>query len=152
MDHEADQHGRPDIPPIPVKREFVAIYSDGTGGRWFLVFARSAEEVSIRYPMLDVFELADAPSVGTMDLERLRVFVAPGVDPVAPARGRDAAARDEFLAYRDRVLREVAENNARSNLPREVAERMHHVPQWIDIDDDAGFVEYLRTLPAPYSR
>lgn len=152
MDNETNQHGGLDLPPVLVKREYVAIFSDGSGGLWFLVLAPSAEAVSTKYPLLKVFSVANAPSVETMDLERMRVFVGPGVDPLKPVRHRSQAEQEQFLAYRERVLREVERNNERSRIPHDVAERIRMAPLWVDIDDDEAFLEYLGTLPPPYDR
>ncbi|GIG55007.1 hypothetical protein [Demequina activiva] len=128
-----------------MKREFVGILDDVNGGIWFIVRAESAERVSRALPQLHVFEIAEAPSVEMMDLDRLRAQVGAGVDPREPVADRDLAAQEEFLRYRERVMEQLRDVEARSQVPREVRERVAPLPRWLDIDDCGELAAYLKT-------
>lgn len=127
-----------------MKREFVGICDDVNGGIWFIVRAESAERVSRALPQLHVFEIAEAPSVELMDLDRLRAQVGAGVDPREPVADRDPVAQEEFLRYRERVMEQLREVDARSQVPQEVRERVARLPRWLDVDDCDELAAYLQ--------
>ncbi len=135
-----------------MSNEYVGIYSDGTGGQWFIVRALRADLVAARYPKLKVFPVDDAPPRDAEYLERLRVFVAPGVDPLEPVRDRTPQQQKEFLAFRSQVLKEARQRRLVSQVPEDIRARTDRVPLWVDIENDGGLREYLESLPPPYDR
>ncbi|MEO7567317.1 MAG: hypothetical protein ABIS49_11795 [Aestuariivirga sp.] len=53
-------------PMSSIKREFVAVYDYGQGGVWFLIIARSRQEIEGRFSFLKVFE--EKPDIVTWEI------------------------------------------------------------------------------------
>jgi len=122
-----------------MKREFVAEYVHGMGHNVFIVYAVSATDVSRRYPLFSVYELADWPSLTGDRLEWYRAFPGAGRDRDAAVRGRSEADRRGFLDFQTSVWNEALRRRREGGFPGTTLEDIASTQYWVDIDDDADF-------------
>ncbi len=45
-----------------VKRKFMAVYDYGMGGTWSIIYARSAKEITNKFPQLTVYDYEQLPT------------------------------------------------------------------------------------------
>ncbi len=121
--------------PPPVKREYLAEYVHGMGNNFYLINARSAQEIKDRYPLFEVSELDHSLKVSAEFLEWMRYFAGPGRPTDVAAADRSVEERRDFRARQQREHAALRARRETSSLGRG-----DWPPQyWVDIDDDDDF-------------
>lgn len=140
MDDETHQHAGPDVPPIPVKREFVAEYVHGMGNNIYLIRARSAREIVDRYPLFRVVEIDDDTGLAASDLETMRMYPGPGRARDIAVKHRNPEERRQFLRTQEELWARASRLSSEWGLSVDTsAPDMSRSQRWVDIDDDSDF-------------
>ncbi len=127
--------------PLPLKHEFVGEYVHGMGNQFFLIRARSAEEVRARYPLLVVVTIEES-RLPAESIELMRMYPGEGrpIDLAVAKRSHRERARFRVAAMRQRESARRRKVAANFPIPA------HEKQRWVDIDDDAEFRMQMHDL------
>ncbi|PKQ25243.1 MAG: hypothetical protein CVT64_11105 [Actinobacteria bacterium HGW-Actinobacteria-4] len=129
-----------------VKREFLAEYVEGQGHGLYLIFARSKDDVSQRYPLFVVRDLNENVNPSPETIERLRMYPGPGRPRDLAVQQRSQAERERFLEAQQKVWERAAELRSARDPARGTIEQIARGQHWVDIDDDADFRMQMHEL------
>jgi hypothetical protein len=129
-----------------VKTEFFAEYAHGHGVNFFLILARSRDEIHERYPLVTVYGLDEQIGVDNEVLEHLRMYPGAGRPRDVAVLNRTSDERQRFLADQQDHWERAVERKRVARFPGASIEAESGTQRWVDIDDDADFRMQMHEL------